>query len=93
MNNKPRQIQINNEDEDNISIPSSPEENTKEPMMTPRRTTTPKWRHSFSKSSANTPDQSWEQTVERIKALRQQLTGREREKVTKLLISLQQVID
>ena len=49
MNNKPRQIQINNEDEDNISMTSSPEENTKEPTMTPRRTTTPKRQHSISR--------------------------------------------
>ena len=70
--NKNPQIRINNEFEERRSTESSLGETAKEPKTTPRRTTTPKRRHSFSSPSANTPDQSWEQTLERIEALRQQ---------------------
>jgi len=46
--NKQKKNQINLEDDDKISMASSPGENAKEPEMTPRRTTIPKRRRSIS---------------------------------------------
>ena len=87
-NNKP-QLRINNESEESRSMEPSLEETAKEPKTTPRRTTIPKRRHSFSSPSANTPYQLWKQLLEtfheRLKTIRPDLTEGERKEVIQLL--------
>ena len=84
--NKNPQIRINNEFDGGRSKESSLGETAKEPKTTPRRTTTPKRRHSFSSPSANSRDLPWEEIIEILEPCRQRATGRRREEMDKALI-------
>ena len=84
--NKNLQIRINNEFDGGRSMEPSLGETAKEPKTTPRRTTTPKRRHSFSSPSANSRDLPWEELIEIMEPCRQRATGKRREEMDKALI-------